>query len=165
MSPNKDNPENAEASRFTASCNKAEEAALRLIARAEQNSLGLIAKLERKEFDTNVIKAVISGLIERGLLNDERYAELWLRSRLAKKIQSPKSLLISLRKRGIDRNSAKKALEKVLDEDAEYALLLQYLEKLEKTPPSKAKKVPSQRAQLKYEGFSALSLDRYFEDF
>ena len=165
MSPETDTPEDAEVSRFITSCHKAEEAALRLIARAEQNSFALMVKLERKGFDTAVIRAVISGLSERGLLDDGRYAELWLRSRLVTKVQGPKSLLFSLRKRGIDRHSAKRALEKVLDPDAEYALLLRNIEKLQKTPPSKLKKAPPLRTRLKCEGFSAESLEKYFSDF
>ena len=163
MSPNKNNPKNEETSRFTASCNKAEENALKLIARAEQTTQGLTAKLERKGFDLPVIREVISGLLDRGLLDDERYAVLWLRSRLAKQAQSPKWLLLSLRKRGIDRHSSKKALEKVLDPETEYSLLLKYIEKLVKTFKNTEEAPP--RALLKHEGFSVESLDRYFNLF
>ena len=163
MSPDKDNPENTENSRFNVSCHKAEESALKLIARAEQNSAGLSTKLELKGFDSVVIKTVISDLMNRGLLNDERYAALWLHSRLAKQVQSPKWLLLSLRKRGIDKHSSLKALEKTLDPETEYTLLIKYVEKLEKT--SKNKKQPPLRTLLKYEGFSVESLDRYFDLF
>ena len=163
MSPKTDDyPEDKEVSRLTASCSRAEEIALRLIARAEQNSLGLMAKLERKGFDTAVIREVISGLLDRGLLNDERYAELWLRSRLIKQVKSPNWLLFSLKKRGIDRNSSAEALEKVLDPDTEYTLLLKYMEKLENTKAFKDKKDFSLRTLLKHEGFSIETLDRYF---
>ena len=163
MTPQKDNPENEESYRFIASCHKAEECALRLIARAEQNTPGLTIKLERKHFEPAVIKEVISGLLERGLLNDERYAVLWLRSSLAKQVQSPKWLLLSLRKRGIDRKSSKKALEEVLDPETEYTLLLKYAEKPKKTPKNREK--PPLRTVLKYEGFSVESIDRYFDLF
>ena len=149
-------------SSFSAYCHNAEEVALRLIARAEQNTIGLTAKLERKGFDTSVIKEVIFGLVERGLLDDERYAALWLRSRLAKQTKTPKWLLFSLRKRGIDRISSQKAIEKVLDPDTEYALLLEYIEN---TEPSKSKNKLPLRTQLKHEGFSLETLDRYFSDF
>ena len=157
--------ENDENSQFTACCNKAEAIALRLIARAEQNSLGLTTKLEKKGFDPQVAKTVISGLLDRGLLNDERYAELWLRSRLLKKTESPKNLFFSLMKRGIDRNSAKKALEKVLEPDTEYALILKFAENPGKSKNLKyGKKLPL-KALLKYEGFSAECINRYFDLF
>ena len=166
MSPETGNPENDEVSHFTALCHKAEESALKLIARAEQNSFGLAAKLEKKGFQPAVIKTVISGLLDRDLLNDERYASLWLRSRLKKKAQSPKTLLTSLRKRGIDRHSSKKALEEILDADTEYALLLKYIEAPENSKlAGKGDKFYRLRLQLKYERFSVESIDRYFDAF
>ena len=72
-----------DAFRFAAACYKAEKAAARLIARAEQNSFGLAAKLERRGHDTRAVKAVISVLSDRNLLDDARYAERWILSRLA----------------------------------------------------------------------------------
>lgn len=152
-----DDSQEEEASRFTALCNKAEDAALKLIARAEQNSFGLTAKLEKKGYTRDVIEEVVSGLKNRGLLDDERYAVLWLRSRLRKKAQSPKMLTISLRKKGIDRRSSQKALVKVLDPDAEYALLTRYMEK-------QAGDETLSREKLKYEGFSMEVLEKYYEN-
>ena len=151
-----------EAFRFAAVCYRAENAALRLIARAEQNSLALTAKLERRGFDAAVAKTVISRLLDRNLLNDSRYAERWIRSRLfSRQAKSPRWLRISLGKRGIDRHSSQKALEDALDSETEYALLLKYLEK---TGLPRNKNPGSFRSQLKYEGFSPEVLDRYLEN-
>ena len=151
-----------EASRFTETCYRAEKIALRLIARAEQNSLGLAAKLERRGFDAVVVKTVISRLFGRNLLDDGRYAGLWVRSRLAlKKAPSPQWLLAALRKRGIDRNVSLKAIDAVLDPQTEYELLLRYMEQA-RFPRSKM--AFSLRAQLKYEGFSSAVLDTYFDN-
>jgi len=158
MSPKNDNSEE-EVSQFTASCLKAEQIAAKLIARAEQNSFALSSKLEKRGFQAAVVKEVISGLLDRGLLDDQRYAELWLRSRLGKRAQSPKTLLFSLRKRGIDRHSSKKAMDQVLDPETEYTLLLKYVETLNEG------EISSLRAQLKYEGFSVETLTRYFDNF
>ena len=150
---------------FADSCLKAEKAALKLIARAEQNSLGLTTKLEQRGFSAAVAKSVVSALKIRNLLDDRRYAELWIRSRLSMgKAQSPKWLLASLVKRGIDMDSSKKVLNGILDQEAEYALLLKYLEKLslfnKKKPVQKRENFI--KNQLKYEGFSKDALDRYF---
>ena len=151
-----------EAFRFAAVCYRAEKIALRLIARAEQNSLALKAKLERRGIDAAAAKAVVSRLLERNLLNNGRYAELWISSRLAlRNAFSPQWLLIALGKRGIDRDSSLKALKKVLDPQTEYALLLRYLEK---NHLPEGKKVFSLRAELKYEGFSSAVLNRYFDN-
>ena len=156
-----------EAFRFAAGCYRAEKIALKLVARAEQNSAGLLVKLERRGFDTTTAKAVVSGLESRNLLDDGRYSVLWIRSRLASgRAVSPRWLLVSLGKKGIARESSLKALRQVLDPETEYALLLQYLEKAKpgnrKLPERNSKSFL--RSQLKYQGFSADALDRYFDD-
>ena len=149
-----------EAFRFAAACYLAEKAALKLIARAEQNSMGLTAKLEQRGHKTAAVKAVVLRLLDRNLLNDERYSELWLRSRLSRgKRISPRWLLVSLGKRGIDRNSSHRALQKVLNPETEYTLLLKYVEKTG-VPGDEKEEIP--RAWLKCEGFSSAVLDKYF---
>jgi len=147
--------------RFAASCYRAEKTALGLISRAEQNSLGLTAKLERRGYERAVVVAVISHLVNKNLLDDRRYAEFWLRSRLAYgNTNSPRWMRVSLGKRGIDRSSSIKALQEVLDPETEYALLLKFIEKNKATELKRA--VPL-RVRLKYEGFSSVVLDRYFD--
>ena len=147
--------------RFASLCSNAEKIALRLIARAEQNSLGITAKLEHRGYSSAVVKAVVSCLVARNLLDDERYAELWLRSRLAvKKGYSPQALLAGLCKRGISKSSSRKAMNKVLDPETEYALLLRYIENGKFQEDNNTF---SRKAQLKYEGFSTESLDRFFD--
>ena len=149
--------EEEEAFRFAAECLRAERSALRLVARAEQNSLGLTAKLRRRH-GMDAVKAVVSRFMEKNLLDDSRYAERWIRSRLAlRKAVSPQRLLAGLRSRGIDRDSARKTLDRVLDPDTEYTLLLQFLDK----NPNR-NEGPLLKSQLKYEGFSYEALDRYF---
>jgi regulatory protein len=150
-----------EALRFAASCYGAEKAALRLIARAEQSTLGVTAKLERRGYDSAVVKAVVSRLLEQNLLNDERFAKLWVHSRLSYgKARSPLWLRVSLGKKGIDRNLSVKAVESLIDPDTEYALLLKYLEKAGISDGNNENLI---KKQLKNEGFSYEVLDRYFE--
>ena len=152
-------PADEEAFFFAASCYKVEKAALRLIARAEQNSLGLTAKLGRRFSDSAAVKAVVSRFLDRNLLDDGRYAERWIRSHLSGN-RSPRWLLVSLAKRGIPRGVSLDALETVLDPETEYIQLLNYLEK---TGFPKHKGRISLRAQLRFEGFSPAALDRYFD--
>jgi regulatory protein len=156
-------PSEEEILRFAARCYRAERTALRLIARAEQNSLALSAKLGRRGYEPAIVRAVISRFMDQDLLNDERYAELWLRSRLARsgKAPSPRHLAVSLGNRGINWESSGKALRKVLDTETEYALLLRYLKK------NKFSGLPqgfSLRTRLKYEGFSSAILNQYFDN-
>ena len=140
--------------------NKAEKAALSLISRAEQNSLGLRFKLERKGYDAALVQEVINRLTEKNLLNDERFAELWIRSCLARKRPSPLWLRVSLEKRGINSELALRAIKKVLDDETEYALLLKYIEKMD---ISREKEPGYFKNQLKFEGFSYEIINKYFD--
>ena len=149
----------AETDNFTALCNKAEKIALRLIARAEQNSFRLTAKLERRGFEAAVVKTVVSSLLDQGLLNDERYASLWLRSRLGMgRAHSPRHLLVSLGKRGIGRDFSRAAIKNTLDQETEYSLLLKYLEKMDIIDIK-----GSIKQQLRSEGFSTEVIERYYD--
>jgi regulatory protein len=156
--------------RFAAACYRAERAGLRLIARAEQTERGLSFKLEHRGHDRASVSAAVSRFVSLGLIDDERYAELWIRARLARgggKTPSPRTLLVSLRNRGIDSSGAEKALKKILDTGTELALLTRYMER---PPPGAGNslKTPvsgfSPRAMLKFEGFSRAVLSIYFED-
>ena len=145
--------------RFAAECNKAEKIALNLIARAEQNSLGLTFKLEKRGIEAAVAKSVVSGFLEKNLVNDERYAGLWIRSCLARKTPSPLWLLAALQKRGIDRETSQKTIKKALDEETEYSLLLKYIKKMDILDNNNKGWL---KTRLKFEGFSPEILDRYF---
>jgi regulatory protein len=147
-----------DALRFAAVCYEAEKVALRLIARAEQNSFGLSAKLECRGFNARAVKTVISALLDRDLLDNGRFAERWVRSRVKSgKAVSPRWLLASLGKKGVDRKSSAGALERALDSETEYALLLKYLDKT-----GLNKNAGELRPRLKFDGFSPTVLDRYF---
>ena len=150
-----------EALQFASTCYRAENIALKLIARAEQSSLGMTAKLERRGYDALVVKAVVSRLLNRNLLNDERFAKLWVHSRLSYgKAKSPLWLRVSLGKKGIDRDLSLKAVRGLLDPETEYALLLRYLEK---AGISDGKNESPIKMQLKNQGFSNEVLERYFD--
>jgi len=119
----------------------------------------LTVKLKQRGFGSDVAEEVTSGLIERGLLDDKRYAELWIRSRMAqRKAHSPRKLLVSLAKRGVERHSSHEAINSILDEETEYTMLLKYLEKMELSEEGS-----SIRADLKNEGFSPDTINRFFE--
>ena len=148
--------------KFAAECFQAEKAALALIARSEQNAFGLELKLRRRKFSIKAAKEVVSHLAQQNLLNDQRYAEAWLHARLAlKKPYSPQWLLAALSKRGIDRHSSLKALDKVLDSQTEYDMLLKFVKKLH-FPHNSAPFL--KKSLLKYEGFSLKTVDRYFDE-
>ena len=150
--------------RFADACFKAEQTGVRLIARAEQTQAGLKRKLEERGHSKACVLAAMTWFIENNLVNDERYAERWLRFRLTRKggkTNSPRGLSAALGNRGIGREALKGAFDKVLDEEAEYALLKQFLVK---NSMKNASGAFSQRGRLKYEGFSSTVINRYFDD-
>ena len=153
--------------RHASACLRAEKNALRLIARAEQCCGGLKRKLEKRGHDTACINAVIERLCSLSLLDDSRFARLWLESRL-RITRSPRQLLSSLCSRGIDRDDAQTALKNVLDDEAEYALLLRFVNKYKKKVRRKIIDESDVRRSIKYllksEGFSHTAIMRFLEE-
>jgi regulatory protein len=152
-----------EALRFAADCCRTERIGMRLIARAEQTEARLSFKLQGRGCSGASVEAVMSRFIELDLVNDERYAERWLRSHLARiggKVSGPRKLSSALRNRGIDRSIIKEAFDKTLDEEAEYALLQRFLTKNRKPSMNKS----YLRGYLRYEGFSSVAISRYFDE-
>jgi regulatory protein len=158
--------ESAEASRdIAAEYLKAEKSALNLIARAEQCSWGLKCKLEKKKYHNDVIQTVLDHLIKLNLVNDLRYAGLWLKSRIAKGTKGPRILSELLRVKGIDRETAEAALAASLPLETEAALLHRCLDKFrKKNPENLAENKSTTRLFLKSEGFSTTAIDEYFEE-
>jgi regulatory protein len=152
--------------RFASACLRAEKMALRLIARAEQTCLGLTRKLEKRGHDSACVRGVISQLCESGLLDDRRYARLWLDARISRQSSSPRRLLIALSARGIDRDDTAFALKEALDDEAEFLLLKRYVEKLKrkrKLNSDDGDDGPSLKYLLKSEGFSSLVIQRFLD--
>lgn len=156
------NEENA--FRFASACLRAEKTALRLITRAEQCSLGLTRKLEKRGHETACVNMVISRLYELKLLDDQRFACLWLESRL-RLTRSPRRLLIALRTRGIDREDAETALKTVLDNETEFSLLTRFVRKHDRKSGKSANHdtARSLKYLLKSEGFSLTAIEQYLE--
>jgi regulatory protein len=140
-------------------CLAAENTALRLIARAEQCSAGLIRKLEQKKYGAAAAEAVVLRLREQNLVNDGRYARLWLKAKAGRGHKSPRYLINALRVRGIGREAAEEALQEQLSvKEAEAELLRRFVKKHRKIP------LPVLRGFLKNEGFSSDVIAEYFEE-
>jgi regulatory protein len=149
--------------RSASACLRAEKAALRLIARAEQCTSGLSRKLEKRGHERTCVNAVISRLSALRLLNDSRYAGLWIESRL-RLARSPRRLLISLCARGIDRDDAQAALKKVLDEETELSMIARFAKKHAKKAGGRGEDIArSLKHVLKSEGFSHAAILRFFD--
>jgi regulatory protein len=150
--------------RFAAGSYRAERAALRLVARAEQCRAGLKHKLEQRGHAADHAKAAVSYLTELGILDDRRFAGRWIRSRLFRGTDSPLRLVNGLCRRGIDRNIAGEALKIVLDFDTEMELLEKFIAKRRDVPDRRDQAARFLRALLKREGFSPPVLERYWDE-
>jgi regulatory protein len=151
--------------RLASACLRAEKAALRLIARAEQCTPGLARKLKKRGHESVCINAVISRLTELKLLDDRRFAQLWLESRL-RLARSPRRLLSSLYSRGIDRDDAESALKAALDEDTEDALLSRFVKKHSRKAGGNDDRAVTRSLKylLKSEGFSSAAIQKFFDE-
>jgi regulatory protein len=154
-------PDEEESFRFASSCLRGEKAALRLISRAEQTGFGLKHKLEKTGYSRSCVNAVLARLRELRIVDDSRYARIWLEARLVRGAEGPRRLLAALRKRGISRQDAEAALRAVLSPAAERALLDNFLRK--KRLPRSGGAADIARV-LKQEGFSPDLIRGYREE-
>lgn len=144
----------------------AKEAALRLVARAEQCSPLLTQKLLKKGFERRAVRAVVDELTDADMVNDGRFARLWLRSRLRSRSRpdTPLRLRIALCSKGIGRATVAAALRDCLDTETETALLLRYLRQHGPVPRSgdrsglRSGDRTGLRSNLRREGFSEEAL-------
>jgi regulatory protein len=125
---------------------EAESTASRLIFRAEQSCSGLLTKLRARGYTKAAATSAVEKLIEQNLVDDERFARMWLSARLRKrKVESPRILQVRLHAKGIPSTIAASALETVLDRDTELDLLRKYIAQSPETPT---------KDKLRREGFS-----------
>ncbi|MBB3141982.1 regulatory protein RecX [Halomonas organivorans] len=82
--------------------------AIRLLARREYARAELRERLAAKGHEAEAVEACLAELAEQGLQSDERFAESFLRSRVAR-CQGPVRIRAELSRRGIDDATAKAA--------------------------------------------------------
>jgi regulatory protein len=156
--------EEATALRFAVDCFRAERAGLRLVARAEQTRIGLGRKLEQRGHGAACIKAAVVYLAEMEIVDDRRFAERWIQSRLYRGTDSPLRLINGLCRRGINRDIARDACKSALDFERETGLLRKFMAKRYPATNRTDQETRVLKGQLKREGFSLKALEWYWED-
>lgn len=77
-------------------------AALNILARREHSQSELTAKLEKKfPEEGEAIQDILQRLVDTGLQSDKRYAEMWLRSQIAKN-RGPIRIRFEARQKGVE---------------------------------------------------------------
>ncbi|MDR2481272.1 MAG: RecX family transcriptional regulator [Spirochaetaceae bacterium] len=137
----------------------AEKTALRLIARAEQSKMNLLKKLRVRGFSSSIVKKAVQQLCETGMVDDARYAFLWTAARINRKIESPRSLIMLLRNRGIPPQTAAHAVRKALESAGEIEFLRKYLVKEKNVSHNLLSK-----QKLLAEGFSTIAIETVIEE-
>jgi regulatory protein len=125
---------------------KSLDLALRLLKIRPRSILEIQQRLVRKKFSKNEIEKTIAVLKKEGLLDDERFAELWVESRDNTKLEGERLLRLELKRFGISEDLIEKSLD----------LARSDLEKIEQILQSKIKNpndLQNPKVKLKLFGF------------
>jgi regulatory protein len=104
----------------------ANDRALRLLGYRERSTAELSAALRDSGYPAPVVAIVVARMQELGLVDDERFAELWVRSRLAAGF-GPRRIARELAEKGVDPDVARVALDTHHDTAAELERARAYL--------------------------------------
>jgi len=108
------------------------ERALRLLAASSQTSAGLRRKLLVRGCSPRAVEAELGRLAAQGLLDDQAFAEGWVRQRLDRPPEGAGPLAAGLERRGIPRELAEQVVRSQLTGEAERESALALLRKLER---------------------------------
>jgi len=92
----------------------------------------LIQRLKKKGFSDEEIEREIENLENQGIIDDERFARIFVREKLEKKPVSKFILLKKLVEKGVDFETAKKVLDEEYDEKKVLETAKRILDKLKR---------------------------------
>ncbi len=118
---------------------KAKKTAYNLLSVRSRSEKELIKRLTQKSFSQKVIRKIVHELKKTDLLNDAKFSEDWIQSKL-KKGFGPKRITLELREKGVSYSVIIKELKKSLKNYSESSIIqelirkrIQQYRKLEKT--------------------------------
>lgn len=109
--------------------------------RAKNKKTGEYQTKLKEGFDASLVEPVLTRLIERGYVDDERFARLWVENRSVRKGVSQKKLRLELQAKGV----AQDIIENCLSEG-----IRNEQEELAKVIAKKAKKYPDEQKLIQY---------------
>ena len=92
----------------------------------------VIEKLEKEGFDNEEISTALTFLYKYDLLDDKKFADMYVKDFLMKKNAGKFKLINKLMENGISRDIAEDTVNKQIDENMEYEMAIDELEKLKK---------------------------------
>jgi regulatory protein len=103
---------------------RAKQAALSLLAARPRARRELADRLKRKLFPASAVEWAVAEADRLGLLDDRGFAESWVRDRLKLRPRGSRALVAELTQKGVDRDTASRAVARVLQaEQADEATL------------------------------------------
>ncbi len=136
----------------------ARDKAVEYLALREHSSNELILKLRKKGYDQDTARAAVELCRERGYVDDRRFAEMWINSRLKKHPEGRSCLAAGLARKGVPGYIAADALNRLLTEDLLDDALTRCLEKYLRTRGSEPQRVVN---HLLRRGFSYAGIKRH----
>lgn len=93
---------------------KARESALNLLSFRARSASELRRRLRQKGFEAEVVDACVAHLVERGMVDDSSFAEMFVRDRVRFRPRGARRLVQELRAKGVDFETASDAIEEVM---------------------------------------------------
>jgi len=119
----------------------ARDKAVEYLARREHSASELILKLRKKDYDWDTAAAAVDMLIEKGYVNDLRFARMWVESRLKKHPEGRSSLAAGLARKGVSRDTTNEVLDELLTEESQDDALSRCIEKYLRTRSAESRKL------------------------
>ena len=104
---------------------KARSYVFRLLSYRERSRREVEARLEKRKHSPETIRKVLNYFTKIDLINDERFARLWVRSRLNYHPRSAYLIRRELKEKGVEEESIDRALDEEMPPEREGELLLQ----------------------------------------
>ncbi|HUI67174.1 MAG TPA: RecX family transcriptional regulator [Nitrospirota bacterium] len=100
-------------------CNRAKNVAYRYLSYRPRSYSEVEKKLRDQGFGNATVLEVLSNLIRLGYIDDEKFADQWAQSRIRLRGLGRRRIEQELRDKGVDRETARRALDDVLTADLE----------------------------------------------
>jgi regulatory protein len=146
---------------------KAKQAVLRLLSVRMRTRWELRARLARRRFPTEAVETALDDLERVGLVDDRKFARLFLESRIRRRPRSYRVLKQELRSKGLSQENIEEAVEEAASEVSEAELARKALapkaRRLKSMDPDQAR-ARSARF-LAGKGFSHSLIEEVLQDF
>lgn len=108
---------------------KAKDSALVFLSHRDRSVKEMIDKLHKKGYEPEIIKKVIHILLQSDLLDDEKFAMLFSRSKVEARSWGPDKLRYELTLKGIDKEILEITIDKIYEKYSQYDLIRTLLSK------------------------------------